>query len=489
MFEKAKDRILRFLISKSGYVSDSSSNTAQRDPKKSAVRRVNLRLGDVASKEFEEPEYDFEQIVTGYNTDSYIRQGIDKYVDQIFKEGYEFYGKNEQAIEYLKLRFRYMADVTGVPTEQLFVDIADDLVKFSNVIISKVRMKDPLQLPAGLTVTGVHGLEPVVGYFIVNLPTVSMRRDQYGVVLQYQQEVEGADKPVMFKPEDVIHIYYKKEKGHAFGAPFLNPVLDDVRALRQAEENVLRMMYRSIYPLHHVSVGDNNAPGTEAEIESVKDALDNMDIDGGLVTSNRVEVKPVPSDQVIDASPYIKHMEERVFTGMGIPTILWGRGDTANRSTGDNQSSEMNDRVKAMQRTICSFLNELMIQDLLLEGGFDPILNEDDNVIFRFKDNNADAMIKFENHLLFKYEHDAITAEELRLGLGLEPLTDRSQLKSELSAELSSRDSEGGGSSSPSSSSSNKNKPTNQHGTKSSPKKTSDALEVMQYTLNGGENN
>lgn len=491
MFNKIKSNFITKLGSL--YFKDSGGTaTAQRDPKKSAVKRVAFRLGDVASKDFEDPEYDFSQITNGYNTDSYIRQGVDKYIDQIFKEGYEFYGKNEQAITYLKDRFKYMADVTGYPTEQLFVEIAEDVVKFSNCIIVKARMKDMLQLPQGYTIVGLNGLEPVVGYFPVNVSTIKMKRDQYGTVQSYQQEVEGADKAIKFKPEDVIHIYYKREKGHAFGTPFLWPVLDDVRALRQAEENVLRMMYRSIYPFHHVVVGDTQAPGTEAEIEAVQQAIDEMDIDGGLVTSNRVEIKPIASNQVINAEPYIKHMENRVFSGMGIPAILFGRGDTANRSTGDNQSAEMKDRIKAIQKTITSFLNEFMIQELLLEGGFDPIVNPDDNVVFRFKENDIDTMIKLENHYIYKFEHNAITEDEMREMLSMEPITDRSLLNREIAAELAMRQSAAtstsGGSSSNSgtgtASGNNKNKPTNQHGTKTSPKKTSDAVKLIDEILN-----
>lgn len=489
MFKKIRQSILSHLRT---ILIEDNSGTAQRDPKKSSVKRVALRMGDVSSDDFEDPEYDFSQITTGYNTDSYIRQGVDKYIDQIFKEGYEFYGKNEQAIEYLKTRFKYMADVTGYPTEQMFVEIAEDVVKFSNCIIVKARMKDPLQLPQGINIVGLYDNEPVVGYFPVNISTIKIKRDQNGTIQQYQQEVDGADDPITFKPEDVIHVYYKREKGNAFGTPFLWPVLDDVRALRQAEENVLRMMYRSIYPFHHVTVGDSNAPGTSGEIEDVQDAIDNMDIDGGLVTSNRVQIQPIASNQVINAEPYIKHMENRVFSGMGIPAILFGRGDTANRSTGDNQSAEMNDRIKAIQRTICSFLNEFMIQELLLEGGFDPILNTDDNVIFRFKENDIDTMIKLENHVIYKFEHNAITEDEMRLGLSMDPISDRSLLNRELAAELSSRYStqsnstttgndgnEGG-----TKEGNNKNKPENQHGTKSSPKKTSDSIQLIDEILN-----
>lgn len=459
------------------------ASSSARDPKETAVKKVGLRLGDISNTDYEDPEYELSQVQSGYNTDSYIRQGVDKYIDQIFKEGYDFYGKNDQAVEYLKLRLRYMAEVTATPTSQLLIEIAEDVVKYANCFIAKSRAKDPNQLPPGLTVTGIGGMEPVAGYFPINATTVKMKRDKTGIIKGYQQEVDGGDTTVKFKPEDMIHIYYKREKGHGFGTPFLWPVLDDVRALRQAEENVLRMMYRNIHPFNHVSVGTDDMPGTPTEIEEVQDALDNMEIDGGIVTSSRVVIKPIASDQVINAEPYLKHIEARVFSGMGIPAILFGRGDTANRSTGDNQSSEMADRIKAVQKTIENFINEFMVRELLLEGGYDPILNPDDNVIFRFKENDVDSLIKYENHIIYKFEHNAILESEMRFMLNMDPIADadRPLLNREITAELAMRQSkakeqQAGSGSGSSKETDNKNKPTNQHGTKSSPKKTSDSI-------------
>lgn len=468
-----------------------ASTGGTRDPSETTVKKVGLRMGDITTTDFEDPEYDLTQIQLGYNTDSYIRQGVDKYIDQIFKEGFDFYSHNEQALEYIKLRFMYIAEVTKIPTQQLFTELSEDVVKYSNCFVAKARAKDPNNLPPSLTVTGIGGAQPVAGYFPINATTIKTKRDKNGTVKGYQQEVDGGDTTVKFKTEDMIHIFYKREKGQAFGTPFLWPVLDDVRALRQAEENVLRMMYRNIHPFNHVMVGDVNSPGTTAEIEEVKDAIDNMEIDGGLVTSSRVAIKPIASDQVISAEPYLKHIEDRVFSGMGIPAILFGRGDTANRSTGDNQSSEMTDRVKAMQRTVENFVNEYMIKELLMEGGYDPVLNPDDEVMFKFKENDIDSLIKYENHIIYKFEHNAITEDEMRFLLKMDPIADRSLLNRELAAEIEIRQTSAkesasstttnnkssgskGTSSTASKEATNKNKPTNQHGTKTSPKRNSD---------------
>lgn len=455
------------------------ASTAGRELTTGTVKRLGIRYGDITSKDFEEAEFDLSQIDDGYNTDSYIRQGVDKYVDQIFKEGFQFYGRDTAVVDYIRLRFSFMAEATGIPTEQLFTEIAEDVVKYGNCFLAKSRVSDQASLPPTVTVTGIAGAQPIGGYFPINATTMQIKRDKNGVVQQYQQEVD--DTTVKFKAEDMIHIYYKREKGNAFGTPFLHPVLDDVRALRQAEENVLKMMYRNIYPFFHVMVGDDETPGGENEINEVKDQIDGMEVDGGLVTTNRVEIKPIASNQVINAQPYLQYLEERVFSGMGIPAILFGRGGTANRSTGDNMTSEMADRIRAIQRIIEVFVNEYIIKELLLEGGFDPVLNPEHVVEFRFNENELDSKVKRDTHYVYLYEHNAITEDEMRKELGRDPITDRALMYQTLitqANEAHSASVRGGTESSSGSNSSdgtkatnNKQKPTNQYGTKSSPKK------------------
>lgn len=426
-------RLFKELLPVSENVHDASGSTgggAGRELASEYVKRVTYK--ENGDTDFEDPEFDLEDIQNGYNTDSYIRQGVDKYVDQIFKEGYSFYGTDTNAVEYLKLRLAYIAEASNTPTSQLLMDIAEDVVKYGNCMLVKARSNDPNALPQGTTVTGLYGKDPVVGYFCANPVTMKCKRDEYGTVTEWQQDNDGGTQT--FAPEDVVHFYYKREKGNAYGTSFLIPVLDDVRALRQAEENVLKMMYRNIYPFYHVAVGTEDQTGTTKEVDALKEAIDGMDVEGGLVTTERVKITPIASDKVIDAEPYLQYMEARVFSGMGIPAIMFGRGNTANRSTGDNMTSEMADRIRAISRVIEMFFNAFIVKEILMEGGYDPILNPDQAVEFKFNDNDVDVMIKKEVHAIYKYEHNAITEDEMREELGKDPIAegDRSKLFVEL---------------------------------------------------------
>ena len=407
-----------------------ASSGGQRELASEFIKQIVYKTND--DNDFEEPDFDMEDIENAYNTDSYVRQGVDKYVDQIFKEGYSFYGKDVNTVEYLKLRLEYIAEATETPTNQFLMDIAEDLVKYGNCMIVKSRSNDVNLLPQGVNVQGLGGKDPVVGYFCANPSTMTVMRDEHGVITKWKQETDAGEQE--FNPEDVIHFYYKRPKGNAYGTSFLVPVLDDIRALRQAEENVLKMMYRNIYPFHHVKVGTEDQPGTEKEVDKIIEEINNMDVEGGIVTTERVTITPIASDKVIDAEPYLRYMEDRVFSGMGIPAIMWGRGDTANRSTGDNMTSEMADRIRAITKIIEMFFNSFIVKELLMEGGYDPVLNPDQVAELKFHDNDVDVKIKKEVHAIYKYEHNAITEDEMRELLGMDPIadTDREKLFVEL---------------------------------------------------------
>lgn len=454
----------------------SSSTTKTRDPNVAVVKRVGLAIGDVG-RDFEAPEFDFNEITNVYNAEAYVRQACDKYIELMFKAGWQFVGANPKAVDYIRKRFAMIAEATQIPTDQLFIEIAEDLVKYGNAIIAKARSNDPALLPPGFSIQGLGGRDPVVGYFPLNVATMTVKRDKNGMVKQWQQEVEGQEKPVKFKPEDIIHIYYKREKGHAFGTPFLLPVLDDIRALRQAEENVLRLIYRNLFPYIHVKVGlpEEGLGASDSEVNSVRNVIENMSLEAGLVTNERVEITPVATDKIIDAHDYLRYFEQRVFTGLGVSELMMGRGNTANRSTGDNLYGEFIDRVKAFQRVMSIFVDQFMVKELLMEGGFDPVLNPEDDVDFVFNEIDIDAKIKKENHVVYLYEHNAITEDEMRQLLGREPIPDSDREKMYLYRvkipgnikKDNTADTD------------NRNQPENQYGKKPSPGKTKSHLDLF----------
>jgi len=378
---------------------------------------------------FEGPNgFDFMQIDAAYFTDSYIRIATDKKVDFMFKSGWKFVGKNEKAVNYINQRFKAIALATDTPIDSFLLEIATSLVKYYNCFVVKTRQSKGYKYPPGITAKAIFGKTPVTGYYLLPTETITIQKDKKGKIVKYKQTI-GQDS-VEFKASDVIHIYMNKPPGYLFGLPSLAAALNDVAMLRQAEELVSKYLYKNIFPLLVYTVGTEAEAGTidDEEIESVKEALGVLAMDGGVVIPGRHGVKTIKQEG-LSAEKYLDYFKTRVFTALEVSSTVMGEAQTANRSTSDNLDQMFKDNIKSYQHVMSEFINYFVIFELLLEGGFDPYSDDEDVVLFKFEEIDIDSLIAYENHLLQQFTQNAITHDELRLALRRGALSEEDQDK------------------------------------------------------------
>lgn len=457
---------------------------AQVSPKDIKTKRAGIVFVPSGASgtrgQFEEAPVDFSEISDAWKTDGYIRQALDKYVYLMFKEGYVITSKNQKASEYIKRRLALMAACTGIPTDEMFMEFASTLVRDANVFIIKAR-QDLKFKPNGIQIKPVQNMgKPVAGYFVQNTSTVTIMRDTSGTVLKYKIKVTGVEEKEI-KPEDMIHIYYDKEPGQAFAVPFVWEVLNDVKLLRTLEEIVARMVYKEVFPLRDVAVGSDEEGkyATKEEIDDAKEVIDNMSEDGWFVHGGHMKLNVLGGQgEALNAEPYLRYYESRVFSGLGVSAVMMGRGEGASRSTADNMTDQMYDRILGFQAILENNISNKMFLELLLEGGFDPINNTDDMVYLDFCPVDRNQLIRDQLHQLQLFQGNMKGLNEARAACKFDPVTDLSDYYSNLfkipeitaqakaQAEVSSESGNGIGSDK---SVGNKNQPANQSGKKIGP--------------------
>jgi hypothetical protein len=462
-----------------------------RDPKKVAVKKLGQVIKGSGSGDFEDNPVDLAEVQRAYYTDSYIRRAIDKYSGLMFKNGWELQGKNQAAIDYVNTRLKLMAEATETSIDSILATLAADYVLFGNAYLVKARQKGAMA--TGVKAVGYTNNQPIAGYFVLAASTITISRDEVGKILSYQQTTASGTN-IEYKPTEVIHIAYRKPSTRAYGVPFIFNALDDVKILRQIEENVARLIYRNLFPLYMYQVGSEK-PGFEAtdeEIEAVREEIRNMPMDGGIVVPERHNIKVVGSNgQAIDANGYLAYFRQRVFTGLGVSDTVMGVGGTANRSTSDNQAADLFDMVKDFQRGFAEAIKMSIIYELLFEGGYDPTINKDDEINFFFHEIELDSKIKKENHAVQLFTQNAITHDEMRLLMGLDPVADESRLYFNLvtiptaqqSAAATATDAQATATQQATAANNagqNKNQPANQNGSKPSPGKPKASLESFE---------
>lgn len=383
--------------------------------KKLMVKATSLLSGKGGRGDnLQPPEYDLDEIKRACESDSYIKMSLMKYSYMLFKAGYKLESENEAASDYVKTRLNVMGFATNKPIDILLQECGDDLIKYSNAIIIKSRVKTVIP---GVKAVGFFKDQPVGGYFRVDPSTISIDRDEHGTIKKYVQSVDGEEKK--FDPVDVIHIYLDREAGNSFGTPRIIAALEDVKLLRRVEGNIATMIYRFSMPLFQWIIGlaQPGYQATNKEIEDAKAEIDNMALDGTIITNEKTQIKVVGAEgSALNAEGYLKYFEQRVFSALGVSESQMGRGGA--KQDADSMESQAHDTVKHIQRTMSIFLQEYLINELLLEGGFNPIINEDDKVRFVFNEINIDTKIKVENHEMAKFQSNMITFEEMRRSLG-----------------------------------------------------------------------
>ena len=375
-------------------------------------------LGNIMSQSdsrerFSRPEYNLWEIKEASEADSYIKISLSKYSYLIYKAGASLKGEDER-VAYLEKRFRMMSFATQKPMDILFQELADDLTKYSNAFLVKRRVDN---IP-GIKTTPVLADKVVGGYFRVDPASVKIKRDKNGNVTKYEQGY--GDNKREFFPRDVVHIYMDKDANNAFGTPRIIAALDDVKLLRKIEGNVTALIYRFSMPLYQWIVGlpEPGMQATEPEILKAQREIEMSTLDGIVVTNERTNIKAIGAEgTALSAEGYLKYFEERCFAALGVSASQMGRGGA--KQDADSMEAQIHDTVKYIQRILSIFIQEKILNELLLEGGFNPILNEEDIVTYEFEEISLETKVKKENHEMLKYQSNLTTLEESRRRMGM----------------------------------------------------------------------
>lgn len=381
----------------------------------SALKAKPVTLGEYRNANAQNPgarSYDLAQIKNAVLTDSYLAVAVRKFSQLITKAGYQIKSKNEDAANYVNDRIKVIEFRTKIPFYTLITSIARDLYTYSNSYIIKTRDNNTEKF--GLKAEKIYSGGAISGLFLADPASVTIRRNDAGAIDAYVINQEE------YSPNDVIHLYIDKMNNADYGTSRIYSALEDVTMLRKAEGLVMTILYRFAIPVLHIKVG-NTAEGqyaTQKEINDARDAFQEMPNDGFIVTNERTAIEAItPNMQANQLLKFLEYLELRVFSALNASKSSMGRG--GGQSSADNTEALMHDEVRAFQNVITNFIEKYLFTELLLEGGFNPLLNKDDYVSFAFNEVSIDTKIKLESNTIQKYQGNVIDLDEARRELGL----------------------------------------------------------------------
>jgi hypothetical protein len=374
------------------------------------------------------PEYDLHEIQIAQDTDGYLFRAIKKKVNRFLTAGWEIVGVDPEVVSYIKKRIAEMQYVSQMPWNLLLSNTASDLIRFSNCMWVKARSLDSSS-GKRRKIFDTLEVDPVAGYFILPFETLAFKTKRNGEIKKIRQRMPSGDERY-FNPQDVIHFYENRKPGFAMGTPELTPVLDDISLLRRIEENVEDLIESNLYPLFHYTVGSDSFPERYSpegykETDIVKNTIDYMPAGGIYVSDHRHKITAIGSEgRALRIEGYLEYFKKRVIAGLGLSSVDMGEGDTANRSTANALSQSAIQDVEALQQAMKNFIEFFVFNELLLEGGYDP-LEANNKVEIRFGIVDRENRSKLENQTIQLWLNNLLSENEARQRLGYAPNVDK----------------------------------------------------------------
>lgn len=380
------------------------------------------------------PEYDFEQLRVAEASDSYLTRANIRKLNKLISAGFEVVGANEEAVGYIKRRFKEIEFAINKPISVLISASLKDLITYNNCMWAKVRNEE---ISSGNIRRSAEGdsIIPVAGYFILPFETLYFKEKLNGDLKKVLQRMpDGKEKE--FSPRDIVHFYTNRHPGFTVGTPELWPALDDIQLLRRVEENVEELIDTNLFPVFQWKVGTDTMPERinprdgRSETDIVKDTVQYTPASGLYVTDHRHEILAVGSEgRALRIDYYLSYFKNRVFTAIGTSSVDMGEGDSSNRSTASTMSKGTIMDLEALAIQFQEFINFYVINELLIEGGFDP-LEEEEQVFFKFGVIDKEEKRAQENHIVQTFHGHVRTMDEVRKHIGERPWTEEDMERS-----------------------------------------------------------
>lgn len=423
--------LLNHLMSLSGkstvsdVVARPSSKEIQKPRLIKPVRDNTISYAHVHRGQWHKPEYDFERHQVAQDTDSFYSQTINQRVTRFTLSGYEFVSENPDVLFYIQQRAKHMELAMGRPWRMTFDQWFQDLARYRNLGIVKKRDRERSMGRPRKHHTLDIMIEPVAGYFTIPFERLEFKSNANGTFKRVRERMpDGTYKD--YKPADFIHMSVYRKPGFTSATPEFQSALDDILMLRRIEENVIELIETQLFPRYHYKVGTDDHPALytmegEHEVDYVRRMISYMPPGAIYVSDHRQEIEVLGAENTaLRIDYYLNYFRERVFAALGTSGVDMGIGGSASRSTASTLSKQTLMAVEALQIILADYINFYIINEWLMEAGYNP-LDPENRVEIRFGIVDKEERIAVENQVIQKFINNVINHPEARKELGYPP--------------------------------------------------------------------
>ena len=389
------------------------------------VRDNTLSYAERHGGEWAKPEYDFDRIQIAQDVDSNFGRSIRQRVDRFVTAGYEFVSENEEALAYVQQRIAYMEIATNKSFLTLQSQMLQDLARYENCALAIKRDAERSMGKPRPHHTLDIMIEPIAGFFILPFERLIFKQNANGTYKSVR-EVMPNGKYREYNPKDILVISMYKKPGFSVATPINHAALDDILLLRRIEEQVGELIETNLFPRLHYKVGTDDHPAMttiegEHELDHVRKLIGYMPPGAAYISDHRQTIEAIGSEnKALRIDYYLEYFRQRVFAAIGTNDIDMGIGSSANRSTASALSKQTLLAVKGYQQILADEINKKIINELLIEGGYNP-LDPKQRVSIRYGVVDVEERIALENQVIQKFTNNLANLVECRAELGYRP--------------------------------------------------------------------
>jgi len=388
------------------------------------------------------------EVKKALESDATLRQIVSRYTEITLSQGFKIRSNDKKFDEYLQMRIREIETASGKKIGSVIERAMRNLIAYGNFFINIERNKENssgrvYNFPKG---NGMD-LEPVSSLFVIDPYGMSIRRGKYGTVVSYQHNpnmykdvfvnidynediipvpVGKTKETHTFSPENMIHGMYEPSD-YAFGRSFLIEALEDLLILRMIESTMSYMIENKEFVVIVHKIGTKEAPGTQQHVNNIKRIIEQSDVNGEIIVPGNHEIEIKEMSTLKDVMSYAEYFKKRYFSAVGMSTVGMGEPGAANRATAETTNEAMYDKARSFQRALAEAFETQFLDHIVYDFGIRPEnMSERDRPKIVFPDPDLDRVTKLENQAIFDYENNAITEDEMRERLKLEPIEERS---------------------------------------------------------------
>lgn len=214
------------------------------------------------------------------------------------------------------------------------------------------------------------------------LPTDRMHKltDEYGFVEKYALEPpEGGgpddDGATQYDPHEVAELWFTKDPSDDFGRSWAEPIKEQADMLRDMEFDYARFVATKAYPPIMWSLGTEDEQWSEDQIAGWLDTVSQIEPDSMLAAPHDVDSDVVGVTATSSSSGAMKlegtfqHLQNRIITGYGIPSVLMNMDGGVGEATAAMPSFKR--RVKRYQNIVKSAVEQQILKSLMVESALD----------------------------------------------------------------------------------------------------------------------